>query len=412
VGGKRVPMRVLLVSNIFPNSIERERGIFTYQIALALNKRCHVEVVAPLPWVPTLLRKRNRGKYAYAKVPIQEEIGGLVVHHPRYGVIPKVMGFIHPMFMFIPLSKLIKKLDRENRIDLINAHWVFPDGISAAWVARKLGKPVALTALGCDINHYPTLLFRKGLIQMAMGTADVVTVKGNSLKNTALELQVPEKKIFVIPNGIDSQRFRIMERIEVRRRLGIQGKGPFLLTVGSLDDVKGNRYLLEALNRMAGDGENLPRLFIVGDGPLRGALVAQAQRYGIANRVTFLGKRPHHEIPLWMNAADLFCLPSIREGRPNVLLEALACGTPAVASDVGSVSEIIQERNGRMALPGDPESFRLQILACLNRRWERDAIRKTVGGYTWDECAAGYLTVFQQALQKHTDHGGQYQCAE
>ena len=126
---------------------------------------------------------------------------------------------------------------------------------------------------------------------MALGTADIVTVKGNSLKKKALELQVPEEKIFVIPNGIDLQRFHLMDRIEVRRRLGIQGEGPFLLTVGSLDDVKGNRYLLEALNRMVSDGENLPHLLIVGDGPLKGTLVAQAQRYGIANRVTFLGKR-------------------------------------------------------------------------------------------------------------------------
>jgi len=405
-------MKVLLISNAFPNSAEPVRGIFTYQIVKALQKMCDIQVIAPLPWVPTPLRKRSKGRYAHAQVPVEENIGGLVVHHPRYGVIPRVLGFMHPVFMFMPLLRLMKRLDQQEPIDVINAHWIFPDGVAAGWVARKLGKPIVLTALGCDINHYPSLPFRKGLIQGALRMADVVTVKGNGLKEKALELQVPDKNIFVIPNGVDLKRFRITDRNEARRQLGIQGSGPFLLTVGSLDEVKGSRFLLEALKEMAIHGVTLPHLLIVGEGPLKQDLLTQAQGYGISQKVTFLGKKPHHEIPLWMNAANLFCLPSIREGRPNVLMEALACGTPAVASDVGSVSEIIQEGNGRMALPGDPESFRLQILACLNRKWERNAIRKTVGGYTWDECAAGYLTVFQQVLQKHTDHGGQYLCAE
>ena len=393
-------MKVLLISNIFPNSAEKERGVFTHGIAMALKDRCRLEVAAPLPWVPPLLRKRNQGKYVHAQVPNKEEIGELQVHHPRYGVIPGVLGFMHPAFMFAPVLRLIKRLDREGHIDLINAHWIFPDGVAAVWAARKLGKPVVLTALGCDINHYPSLPFRKGLIERALRKADAVTVKGNSLREKTLELHVPDKKIYVIPNGIDLQHFRIMDRVAARRQLGIRGTGPFLLTVGSLDEVKGNCYLLEALNKIAHDLKPPPHLLMVGDGYFKQYLLSQARDFGIAQQISFFGKRPHHEIPVWMNAADLFCLPSIREGRPNALVEALACGTPAVASDVGSVPEIIHDENGRMAEAGKPESLRCQILACLDQSWNRETVRKSVSGFTWDQCAALYMRTFQQVLRR------------
>ena len=393
-------MKVLLISNIFPNSAEKERGVFTYGIAMALKARCRLEVAAPLPWVPAPLRKKNQGKYIHAQVPYKEEIGGLKVYHPRYAVIPGVLGFMHSAFMFLPILRLIKRLERKEHIDLINAHWIFPDGVAAVWAARKLGKPVVLTALGCDINHYPSLLFRKGLIKGALRKTDAVTVKGNSLREKVRGLHVPDEKIHVIPNGIDLQHFRIMDKAAARRQLNIRGDGPFLLTVGSLDEVKGSRYLLEALSRMPHELKPPPHLLMVGDGPLKQSLLSQARDFGIAQQISFFGRRPHHEIPIWMNAADLFCLPSIREGRPNALMEALACGTPAVASRVGSVPEIIHDENGRMAGAGDSESLRRQILGCLDRSWDREAVRKSVSGFTWDQCAALYMGTFQQVLKK------------
>ncbi len=399
-------MKILLVSNIFPNSAEKERGVFTYRIAMALRALCRVDVVAPLPWVPPILRKKNKGKYAHAQVPVREEISGLRVYHPRYVVIPRVLGFMHPVFMFGPLLRLVKRLDRQNQIDLISAHWIFPDGVAAGWVARKLGKPIILTALGCDINYYPTLTFRKSQIKGALRMADAVTVKGNSLKEKVLDLQVPDEKVFLIPNGIDLHRFHIMDRSAARQELGIHGNGPFLLTVGSLDEVKGTCYLLEALNKMADALKALPHLLMVGDGPLKQALFSQAQSLGLTRQITFFGRRPHHEIPIWMNAADLFCLPSIREGRPNALMEALACGTPAVASGVGSVPEIINEGNGRIAQAGDPENLRRQILVCLNRSWDRKTIRESVLGFTWEQCASLYMRTFQKVLRKSVDHRG------
>jgi teichuronic acid biosynthesis glycosyltransferase TuaC len=393
-------MKILLISNIFPNSADKERGIFTYRIAMALKPRCRMEVIAPLPWVPHPLRKGSRGKHIYARVPFNEAINGLVVYHPRYLAIPK-LGFMHPLFMFVPLLRLIRHLEGKERIDLINAHWIFPDGVAASWVAQKMQKPLVLTGLGCDLNHYPLLPFRRKQIQKALNLAKLITVKGNGLKCKVLDMGIPKQKVSVIPNGLDLKRFKIMGRKDTRQRLGIHGNGPFFLFVGSLDHVKGGRHLIEAIGGIAKNNEHHPHLLMVGDGPLHEALLLQAKQLGIANRVSFVGKRPHNEIPLWMNAADVFCLPSIREGRPNVLLEALSCGTPAVASDVGAVSEIIHEGNGRIAGVADPKSLFHQLLACLKQPWDRKAIRETVGRFTWDDCAELYMRTFQQIVSEN-----------
>ncbi|MBT3257921.1 MAG: glycosyltransferase [Deltaproteobacteria bacterium] len=368
---------------------------------MALKSRCRIEIIAPLPWVPFFMKRVGEKKFVHSNVPSQEYWGGLTVHHPRYMVIPRAMGFMHPVFMFTPLFSLIKRLDKKEPIDLINAHWLFPDGVATAWVAQKLGKPLILTGLGCDINYYPSLPFRKQQIKKALELANLISVKGSELKQKILHMGIQEHKVIVIPNGLDLKRFRIMDRKEARRRLDLQEDGRILLFVGSLDQVKGCQYLIEAFKGMADNLEYLPHLIVVGDGPQQEALLFQTRRLGIADRVSFVGKRPHDEIPLWMNAANVFCLPSIREGRPNVLMEALACGTSAVASNVGSVPEIIHKENGRIAGVADPKNLCRQLIVCLNQGWDRESIRKTVGNYTWEDCAKHYIRAYQQAVSEN-----------
>jgi teichuronic acid biosynthesis glycosyltransferase TuaC len=196
-------LNILLVSNNFPNSAEPVRGVFTYHLAKSLQEKCNLEVIAPLPWIPRLAAERLSTNHPFVFVPPEEVINGIKVHHPRYLVIPKTLGFAHGAFLFMPLLKLVKKLEHKRHIDLINAHWLFPDGVAAAWAGKILNKPVVLTGLGCDLNYYPSLPFRKGLIKQALDMAAVITVKGNDLKNTVAGLGIPEQKIFVIPNGLD-----------------------------------------------------------------------------------------------------------------------------------------------------------------------------------------------------------------
>ena len=173
---------MLIITNAFPNHAEKTRGIFTYQIVKALQKKCDIEVVAPLPWVPPFLKKKCLSQYSHANVPVKEKIGGIQIYHPRYLVIPKVFGFMHAILMFPVLFRLTKRLERKQHFALINAHWIFPDGVAATWVGKILKKPVVLTALGCDINHYSMMMLRRFQISSALRQAIGITTKSNALK--------------------------------------------------------------------------------------------------------------------------------------------------------------------------------------------------------------------------------------
>ena len=214
------------------------------------------------------------------------------------------------------------------------------------------------------------------------------------------EMNIPNDKVTVIPNGVDLGLFRIMEKKKVRARLGIPDGKPVFVTVCSLDKVKGINFLIDALKIMRDRTTIQPLLYVIGDGPLKKSLFSQAKSLGIAETVFFLGEEPYEHIPFWMNATDVFCLPSLREGYPNSVIEALACGVPVVASDVGGIPEIINERNGRIAKASDPISLCDQLLFCLKASWNRVSIRGSVENYTWQDCAEKYISCYTSTIER------------
>lgn len=396
-------MRTILVSNIFPNSCDVMRGTFTLEIAKALTRRCSVDVVAPLPWVPSFMRRLFPGKYAHSEVPEVEEIAGLRVLHPRYLVIPKLFGSLHALSLFFPLYKVTKGLLSEGRRDVvINAHWVYPEGVAAVLVARCLGVPVILTALGCDINLYAKMAWRRPQIAWAIRHSDKVTAVSADLGQAMVGLGSTPAQTLVIPNGIDLKKFYLMDRGRAREQLGLPRNAQIILTVGSQDEVKGTRYLIEAIGLLRKrPNQNMEqKLLLIGDGPLQSSLQKLTEDVGIADITQFLGRRPHSEIALWTNAADVFCLPSLREGHPNVLMEAFACGTPVVASSVGAIPEMITPENGRLSQVCDSQDLCDRIKEVLAARWSRERIRQSVSGQGWESCADRYYHVLASVAGK------------
>ena len=392
------PMKVLIITNAFPNSIEETRGIFTYQIVKALQRKCHVEVVAPLPWLPPFLRNMAAARYPHANVPVKETIGDITVYHPRYLVIPKILGFFHAVFLFFPLLKLVKKISKHENFELINAHWLFPDGVAAVWVGKMLKKPVVLTGLGCDVNLYSTMLLRRFQIIRALHQAAGITVVSNNMKRRIVSLGIGGERVAVIPNGVNLELFDVMERKKARNSLEFSSESRIVLTIGSQDEVKGTKYLIEAFDMLRTRKIEPLLLILIGDGPLRRSLVTMSKELGICESVVFLGKKPHRELPLWLNAADVFCLPSLREGYPNVVLEALACGVPVAATDVGGIPEMIND-NGILSPPGDSKALCENLEFCLSNRWDRNEIRRTFGGFSWMECARMYFKSYLRVVK-------------
>jgi peptidoglycan/xylan/chitin deacetylase (PgdA/CDA1 family) len=173
------------------------------------------------------------------------------------------------------------------------------------------------------------------------------------LKEKVIDLGVAPDKVHVVYRGIDAERFSLGDRAEARRRLGLAAEGRVLLWVGRMVPVKGLDVLLEACTLLRARGVEF-RLYLVGDGPQRPALEAASAARGLTGMITFAGAVAHDRLPDWYRAADLFVLPSHSEGVPNVLREALACGTPFVASQVGGIPELAASGANSVRKVGTP----------------------------------------------------------
>lgn len=391
-------IKLLLVTNLFPNSQEPNRGIFNYHIVKELQTWCDVTVIAPVPWFPrTKLLKRFVGWHKIAQLPKQEQILGIDVYHPCYITIPGLLRFLHSVSLYFPLKRAIKRLLEKHDFNLINAHWVFPDGVAAVRIARKLKLPIMITAHGCDINLYSTYRLRRIQIRYALQKSDKMSVVSSALKEKAITLGISEQKLRVIPNGVDLDLFAPMDQASCRGQLGLPLDARIILFVGALDPVKGLKYLLEAIAQIYNSHKDL-LVAIVGDGPLRQALTQKTQELGLMNKVTFYGAMPHDKIPLWMNACDLFCLPSLREGWPCVLMEVLACGKPVVASRVGGVPEIVTEKNGYMINAQDVTQLAQGLTEALQRSWDPGEVRATLHDFSWKASAEKYYMEYRKLL--------------
>ncbi|MCD6505950.1 glycosyltransferase family 4 protein [Candidatus Poribacteria bacterium] len=379
--------RIIAVSNLFPNRRNPQLGTFNLQEFSALSRLADVKVISPLPI----------GKFR--GVPKRDIIRGLETFYPRYLWTPKIGRSLYALWLIPPLWRTIKRIIGGGfDPDLLLVAWCDPDGVAALMVSRILDKPCVIKALGTDINLFTENRLRRRSIGWALRKADVVIAVSHDLKRKIMALGVNEEKIEVHYNGVDTDLFRPMDRSVAITKLIERGfpdrifDGRLILFVGNFYPIKGARILMEALSILS-KSKRLPnlKLILIGDGPERRELQELSCKLRLRERVWFIGRRPHEEIPLWMNAADLLCLPSLNEGLPNVILEAHACGRPVVASDVGGVREILVDgEGGYLCRPADPKSLAMAVLKSL-RPWNKAKIRAKVEGLSWDENARRIL---------------------
>ena len=378
-------MRALIVTNLFPNRAEPGRGVFNQQQFEALPAEWQLEVIAPLPWtarVPGALCPESWRRIM--DVPVRETIGRVNVHHPRYLVVPKVGRWLSGRSFFRGIWPLARRLHEASPFDAILATWAYPDVFGAALAAQRLGVPFVAKVHGSDVYLAARSAWRRRAVRWALERCAGVVAVSASLKEVLVSFGVPEETIRVIPNGVDIERFRPMDRREARVQLSLPLEGRRIVFVGNLAPVKGIPVLLQAMAALPEDVS----LSLVGDGAQRAALEAFIKRLGLTGRATLVGRVPHAMIPSWMNAADLFCLPSASEGCPNVIVESLACGRPVVASRVGGIPELLQDaRCGLLVPPNEPAALAEALRRGLDGSWEPDVIRRTVEHRGWEESA-------------------------
>ncbi len=390
-------MRVLTFTSLFPNAIQPLHGVFVYQRTahFAKLRGNHVQVVAPIPYVPRSLRlPRWR---ALSQVPAQERVGELDVYHPRYPLVPKLSMPLHGLLMFLGSLRRVVQLHKASRFDCIDAHYIYPDCFAAVLLGRVLGLPVMVSARGTDINLFPSFRLIRPLIRWTLREAAGTVAVSTALKQAMLNLNISELDVKVIGNGVDLEKFQPVERIAARQVLGLREDAQLIVSVGSLILPKGHQLLISAFAQVMTKFCNL-MLYIVGEGRHRRELEELIANLGLRDRVFLVGNKPNEELRFWYSAADMSCLVSSREGWPNVLLESLSCGTPVLATRVGGVPEIISSPKLGVLVEQDCPSIAAGLEFCLKKHWDREALVQHARARTWYVVASEVQNFFDSIL--------------
>jgi teichuronic acid biosynthesis glycosyltransferase TuaC len=389
-------IEILTFSTLFPNAAQPVHGIFVENRLrhLIAAGGVRARVVAPVPWFP--FRSGRFGSYAaYARVPATETRHGLTIHHPRYPVIPKVGTSLAPLLMYMFVKPFIAEMIRRgDDFDLIDAHYFYPDGVAAAWLGRTFGKPVTITARGTDLNLMPQFALPRAQIKWAASQAAGMITVCQALKDELVALDVAPDRVRVLRNGVDLDMFRPVERSSMREKLGLTGRT--LLSVGHLIERKGHDIVIGAMPR-------LPEttLLIAGEGPERAALESQVQALGLQDRVRFLGRIGHDTMRDFYGAADALVLASSREGWANVLLEAMACGTPVIATNVWGTPEIVATPEaGVLMASRDSDALADAAEMLFANLPDRAATRAYAEEFSWDSTTGGQQELFESILNR------------
>lgn len=393
--GAHPPLRLLTFSTLYPNPAQPNHGVFVENRLrhLVASGEAESTVLAPVPWFPGR-GPDGRPKSRFPEIPISETRHGIAVHHPRFLAVPGIGMATNPFTLHRAARQSLARLVADGfAFDAIDAHYLYPDGVAAVWLARAHGVPVVLTARGSDTSQLPHYRIPGKLIRTAIAEADALIAVSVALKDGLVSLGAAPEKVTVLRNGVDLDAFRpVPDRAAARAELGLDG--PTLLSVGLLIERKRHHLTIEALAHLPGH-----TLLIAGEGPERSALEALAARLGVDGRVRLVGPVPHARLPLYYTAADVMVLASSREGWANVLLESMACGTPVVATPAwGSREAVAAPEAGVVIDEATPEALASGIRRVLADPPDRAATRAYAERFGWNETTEGQLALFRRVL--------------
>ncbi|KPU63858.1 hypothetical protein EP1X_01270 [Thermococcus sp. EP1] len=297
--------------------------------------------------------------------------------------------------------KLIKNRKKSNIVHIQASGPVggFLPAIFGAILKKLLGFHMIVT-----FHYSNTPLFvkkYKKLVSFVLRNSDMFIVVSNTQKMSIINaIKKYNDRIVVIPNGYNPLRLHKLPKSKARKELGLSPKDKIIVNVALLLEKKGHKYLIDAMSLIVNKyNQKNVRCFIIGKGPLKEELQKQIHELGLQDHVKLLGFVLDKELAYWMNAADLFVLPSLREGNPMVMFEALGVGLPFVGTAVGGIPEIItSEEYGLLCEPGNPKDLTEKILRALNKEWDREKIRKYAEQFTWEEIAKKTVEIYTHLL--------------
>ncbi len=385
-------MRILFYSSVFPAPDHPVHGIYCLTLLRSLAVDHEVQAIVPRPWPRVVRNRTGRG----ARMTAWLDSIGFPLTYVTFVYPPRLWYNSHGWWMWWSSRRAVRRLLGEFRPDCVLSYWVHPDGEAATRIARSLQVPVGVIVGGSDVlldaSRSPA---RRRRFAATLRALDAVFSVSRDLSAKVIAMGVEPARSRVSYQGVDPALFHPGDRNAARERLGIPLGGPVLLWVGRMVPVKGLNILLQSCGELRDAGVEF-QVYLLGDGPLRPAIEAEAAALGLKSCVEFAGPQPQESLPDWYRACDLVVLPSLSEGIPNVLRECQACGRPFAASRVGGIPEITDPATSELFEPGSAATMTAAVRVILARP-ERPVATQSV---TWEESARDLASQLQTLIDR------------
>lgn len=372
-------LRVLYVSDLYPCAARPLAGSFHLPVFDRLDSRCEIKVIMPV-MVPLGLSSAGQPLLSASTDP-------RVVARPAVHYLPgasALNGYLFARAVAKPLAELLSHW----RPDVVLSSFLYPAASGTLRQTQRYRLPLVADAIGSDVNVLLAQWWLRNQVLRVAREARHLITRSQALRSRLMEVGIPPAKMTVLYNGVDQELFRPCNRDACAAKLNLALEPRRVFFAGLFTPIKNVSTLISAFAQVHNTRHDV-ELILAGSGPLRAQLADQIRALGLETVVRFTpGFLPHDQIPIWLNAADVLCLPSLNEGVPNIVLEALACGVPVVTSQVGGIPEVVPESAGILVRnPRDANELATALLSALSRQWDRNAIRQAVAAFTWETAA-------------------------
>lgn len=394
--------KVLVLSRSYPNSVMPNLGLWVERLVRHTAGACESRVVAPVPYWPPVPRFSEYARFR--RIERERDDGGIRVYHPRFVAGPgRALYATEAVAYYLGVRRLVERLRGDWPFDLIHAHFSYPDGVVAAWLGRRYDLPVIVTEHAPWRPNWMDVysLVRRQTVRACRTIACHIAV-GRSVSKTIAHFTGATERFQVIPVGVDGDVFCPSPN-------GVQVKANQILYVGFINFNKGIGVLLRTMRKLAGLRPDA-RLVLVGGALYRDTCLQEerlrrlAEELGVGDRVAFLGPKPQEEVVHYMRESAVLALPSRAESFGAVLAEALACGTPVVATRCGGPEDIVTEEVGALVPVGDEDALAAALAETLWSRGRYEAAR--LSRFSWDLVAEKTLGLYREALREDGKPGG------
>jgi teichuronic acid biosynthesis glycosyltransferase TuaC len=380
-------LRIAVVTHYFPSSAEPWQGRSAYQTLRLIAQKADVQVFYPNSSYPSILKSRSR-RFTLDHSWSVPDVKTKYYDYPALPVISRPFNGDTAARVLLPHVSAFAP-------DLIFSCVLYPHGYTALKIAGALSVPAIAMSIGSDVNRIGDAISAMHT-RTVLRKSDFVITVCDDLRKKAVSMGARPERARAILNGCDLGTFHVGDRQKAREKLGIDPAVHAIVYVGRMDVKKGLRELVEASALLQARRPNL-HVYLIGDGQDQQIVQSAIEAANASGYIHLYPSCTFDDVALWMSAADVAALPSYMEGCPNVVLEALACGRPVVATNVGGIPEIMNDSCGCLVPPQDAAALAEGLNSVLDRSWDPAEI-SAVHSRSWHAVADETLTLFESLV--------------